>query len=61
MTNEQVSDSHGMDYLLHEKEWAVYGDKAHSNAAKSQEFKTCGIELLKLQSLLDTRTAHQFP
>ena len=44
VTNAGVHDSQVMDDLLHGKERSVYGDKAYSNAGKSQEFESRGID-----------------
>jgi len=44
VTNAGVHDSQVMDDLLHREEKSVYGDKAYSNAGKSQEFESQGIE-----------------
>jgi IS5 family transposase len=44
VTNAAVHDSQEMDELLHGEETSVYGDKAYSNIAKSQEFESRGIE-----------------
>ena len=44
VTNAGVHDSQVMDDLLHGEEKSVYGDKAYSNAGKSQEFESQGIE-----------------
>ena len=44
VTNAAVHDSQVMDDLLHGEEGAVYGDKAYSDAGKSREFESQGIE-----------------
>ena len=44
VTNAAVHDSQEMDELLHGEETSVYGDKAYSNIAKSQEFESREIE-----------------